>query len=88
MGRPYTRSYLVLVKKAIKKNFSGGMNKKHEAMGSTTKHQEVSDGFRRCQEASESIREAKHLNKKLKKNTVALKPKEHPKKALLKCTVS
>ena len=50
-----------LVKKMIlKKNFSEGVNKEHEANGSIMKHQEVFKSFRRCQEASGRIRKAQH----------------------------
>ena len=64
-----------LLKKAIK-NFSGGVNKQHESIGSIMKHHEVSECFRRCQEASGSLRKAHHLNNKKtnKQIRVALKP--------------
>ena len=54
-----------LVKKAIKKNFSGRVNEQHDDIGNILKHQEVPESFRRCQEASGSIREAQHENPKL-----------------------
>ena len=54
----YMESPSNLLKKAIKKNFSGRVNKQQDAMGSILKLQKVSESFRRCQEASGSIRNA------------------------------
>ena len=58
-----------VVKKELQKLFRG-VNKQHEAIGSKINHQELSKSFRRCQEASGSIRKAQHQNKNKQTNKV------------------
>ena len=57
--------------KESNKNFSQGVIKQHESIGSIMKHQEVSKCFRRCQEASGSLKKAHYL--KINKQTNKVK---------------
>ena len=64
---------VAILKESQQKNFSEGVNKQNEAIGSIMKHHDVSESFRRCKEASGSIRKTQHQSNN-KQNTVALKP--------------
>ena len=58
----------------------------HESIGIIMKHQEVSESFRGCQEASERHNIKIMINNQ-KKNTVVLKPQVDSKKKQLKSPV-